>query len=115
MATRETNQPKGLSATIIVLGIAVMLLLAVVPLLTIEGTEFGGSDGLGAETVKHINPDYDETWTANIWEPPGGETESMLFALQAAVGGILIGYFFGYKRGQKVASDQVESKRLRPE
>ena len=30
----------------------------------------------------------------------GGEIESLLFALQAAIGAIIIGYFFGYWRGQ---------------
>ena len=29
-----------------------------------------------------------------------GEIESLLFALQAAIGAIIIGYFFGYWRGQ---------------
>ena len=28
------------------------------------------------------------------------EIESLLFALQAAIGAIIIGYFFGYWRGQ---------------
>ncbi len=38
--------------------------------------------------------DY-EPWFSNIWEPPSGEIESMLFALQAALGAGFIGYFFG--------------------
>lgn len=106
-----SGQKQGMSLGMIALAVIVMILLAVIPLLTIEGTEFGGSDGLGADTVKEINPDYDETWIANIWAPPGGETESMLFALQAVFGGILIGYFFGYKRGQKsaLAATPIES------
>ena len=33
-------------------------------------------------------------------EPPSGEIESLLFALQAAIGAIIIGYAFGYWRGQ---------------
>ena len=39
-------------------------------------------------------------WFSSIWEPPSGEIESLLFALQAAIGAIIIGYFFGYWRGQ---------------
>ncbi len=35
------------------------------------------------------------------WEPPSGEIESCLFALQAAVGGILVGGVFGFWMGQK--------------
>ena len=33
-------------------------------------------------------------------EPPSGEIESLLFALQAAIGAVIIGYFFGYWRGK---------------
>ena len=39
-------------------------------------------------------------WFSSIWEPPSGEIESLLFALQAAIGAIIIGYAFGYWRGQ---------------
>jgi len=35
-----------------------------------------------------------------IFIAPFGEIESLLFALQAAIGAIIIGYFFGYWRGQ---------------
>ena len=35
------------------------------------------------------------------WVPPSGEIESALFALQAAIGGIMVGLVFGYWIGQK--------------
>ena len=75
-------------------------LLATIPLFVVQDSEFGGSDGAGSEAVERIAPEYDTGWVTNFWEPPGGETESMLFALQATAGGILIGYFFGYMRGK---------------
>ena len=34
------------------------------------------------------------------WEPPSGEIEACLFALQAAAGGFLVGGVFGYWLGQ---------------
>jgi cobalt/nickel transport protein len=37
-------------------------------------------------------------WYQSIYEPPSGEIESLLFALQAAVGSLIIGYFLGYYR-----------------
>ena len=40
-----------------------------------------------------------QPWAQSIWEPPSGEIESLLFALQAAFGAIIIGYFLGYYRG----------------
>ena len=58
---------------------------------------FGGSDDAAGEAVEASG--Y-EPWTQSIWEPPSGEIESLLFALQAAIGAIIIGYFFGYWRGQ---------------
>jgi cobalt/nickel transport protein len=85
---------------VVIAGIVAIILLAAIPLFTVHGTEFGGADGAGSELIEEIAPDYDPTWISNIWEPPGGETESMLFALQAVAGGILIGYLFGYKRAE---------------
>lgn len=58
---------------------------------------FGGSDDKGADGVSETG--Y-EPWFSSLWEPPSGEIESLLFALQAAIGAIIIGYFFGYWRGQ---------------
>ena len=84
----------------IVAGVLTIVLLMVIPLITINDSEFAGADGRGSEVVAEIAPDYDSEWVTNIWEPPGGETESMLFALQATVGGLLIGYTFGYLRGR---------------
>lgn len=81
---------------------AVMLLLvcvviAVVPLITIRDSEFGGADGAAEELITEINPEY-EAWAAPIVEPPGGETESLLFCLQAALGAGIFGYGFGVLR-----------------
>ena len=89
----------NLSGGAIIAGILVIVLLMAIPLLLFPDSEFGGSDGAGSETVARIAPTYDTEWVTNLWAPPGSETESMLFALQAALGGILIGYFFGYMRG----------------
>lgn len=59
---------------------------------------FGGSDDAAGEAVEKTGF---KPWASAIWEPPSGEIESLLFALQAAIGAIIIGYFFGYWRGQK--------------
>ncbi len=96
-----TEQKKsGSSTTWILLGLVV--LLAVLGLLLNPGSEFGGADGAAEEAITEIAPDY-EPWFANIWEPPGGETESLLFALQAALGAGFVGYYLGLKRGEKRA------------
>ena len=60
------------------------------------GGEFGGSDDKGGDTVEDLSPGY-EPWLNGIfggWELPG-ETESLLFTLQAAIGALIIGYCLG--------------------
>jgi len=45
-----------------------------------------------------------------LWEPPSGEIESLLFAVQAAIGGIILGYFLGLWRGQASCKNKEEDK-----
>lgn len=76
-----------------------VVLLAIVPLMIVNDSEFGGADGEAEEMIGEINPDY-EPWFESFWEPPGGETESLLFALQAALGAGFLGYYIGLRRGK---------------
>ena len=81
---------------------AVCIILFIAPLVMFSGLGedegyFGGSDDAASE---QIEASHYEPWFSSIWEPPSGEIESLLFALQAAIGAIIIGYFFGYWRGQ---------------
>ncbi len=99
MATNVSNRSKSGGSTTWLLLLAVVL-LAIIPLFLHPGSEFGGADGQAEEVIAEINPDV-EPWFGPIWEPPGGETESLLFALQAAIGAGLIGYYFGLKRGER--------------
>ncbi len=96
------------SLALYLFGIVAIVVLTILPFVVASGGEFAGADEAGSAAVASIAPDYDSTWIQSIWEPPSGETESMLFALQAAAGGLLIGYFFGYKRGQKRAVEQSQ-------
>ncbi|MCX7861348.1 MAG: energy-coupling factor ABC transporter substrate-binding protein, partial [Chloroflexus sp.] len=76
----------------------------------IENSEFPGADMLAEKAIQEIAPDA-EPWFRPLWEPPGSETESLLFALQAAIGAGFIGYFFGRQQGRKEAT----AKSARPE
>lgn len=82
-----------------ILLIIIVVLLAVVPLFIQQGAEFGGADGQAEEVITQINPDY-QPWFSSLWEPPSGEVESLLFALQAALGAGFTGYYLGYVRGR---------------
>jgi cobalt/nickel transport protein len=78
----------------------VIVAIAVIPLLLNTNSEFGGADGAAEEAITAINPDY-EPWFGSILEPPGGETESLLFCLQAGIGAGIFGFGFGYLVARK--------------
>lgn len=79
--------------------------IVIFPLLTIKDSEFGGADGEAEGIITEINPDY-EPWAESLIEPPGGETESLLFSLQSAFGAGIIGLGFGYFIGRKKHSEE---------
>ncbi|MDV0447054.1 Cobalt transport protein CbiN [Methanosarcinaceae archaeon Ag5] len=82
---------------IIYLLVAILLLFGIyfIYQTTIMDSEFGGADGEAMDYVHEIDPNY-EPIAEPLWEPPGGETESLLFCLQGAIGALIIGWFFGY-------------------
>lgn len=85
----------GLVNWLLVLGVVV---LAAVPLLVIgSDTEFAGADGVAVERIDGTG--Y-EPWFAPLFEP-SAETASGLFALQAAIGGGVLGYVFGVIRTRR--------------
>lgn len=83
--------------TIVVL-ILIVIGLVVTPLYLYNGQEdvFGGSDDSASSVIEDNG--Y-KPWFNSIWEPPSGEIESLIFALQAAIGALIIGFILGYWRG----------------
>ena len=99
--------------------IAAVVALTVFPLVNIDAPApgpdgeqaeiFVGTDGQAKEIIQELAPDY-RPWFSSILEPPSGEIESLLFALQAALGAGIIGYYLGYCRGRaKTADTSVDS------
>lgn len=82
--------------------ILIILVIAItaIPLFIAKDAEFSGADGQAKELICLINNNY-KPWFKPLWEPPSGEVESLLFALQAAIGAGFIGYFIGHARGRK--------------
>ena len=74
--------------------IGLVILLAAFPLWYCRDAEFGGADGMAGELVEESDPDF-EPWFQPILEPASGEVESMLFALQAAIGAGVVGFILG--------------------
>ncbi|MDP8306525.1 MAG: energy-coupling factor ABC transporter substrate-binding protein [Candidatus Chlorobium antarcticum] len=79
--------------------ILIVVGLAVFPLMTMKDAEFAGADGQAEEAITVINPQY-EPWFESFWSPPGGEIESMLFSLQAALGAGVLGYGIGFLKAK---------------
>ena len=95
---------------VVVLLLALCLVIAIVPLATISDSEFGGADGEAEALITEIDPDY-EPWATSVIELPGAETESLLFCVQAALGGIVLGYGFGYYRARSKYSNEYSKER----
>lgn len=72
------------------------------------GTEpFAGSDAQAESAITETAPGY-EPWFSSVFEPPSGEIESGLFALQAALGAGVLGYYFGVARTRRRLVDAAE-------
>ncbi len=80
---------------VLLLGLAALIVAA--PLVVAPDAPFGGTDDAASQVVAASNPGY-EKWTEPLWQPPGKEVESSLFALQAAFGAGLLGYVLGRRR-----------------
>lgn len=86
------------SGTLYIAGFAVIAVMVIATLAygAANGFEFGGADDAAEGIIDKIDPGF-IPWIEGIWgsyELPG-ETESLLFALQAAIGALIIGFFIG--------------------
>ncbi|MEX0168371.1 energy-coupling factor ABC transporter substrate-binding protein [Streptomyces sp. LMG1-1-1.1] len=92
----------------------VVVALAVLPLALGLGDHkeqpFTGSDGEAETAVSELAPDY-EPWFSPLYEPPSGEIESALFALQAALGAGVLAYYFGLRRGRRQGEARAAAAR----
>ncbi|MBA2875919.1 energy-coupling factor ABC transporter substrate-binding protein [Thermaerobacillus caldiproteolyticus] len=88
-----------------------LLLLAVIlvaaPLSFIRHSEFGGTDDKAEKAIQAIDPKY-KPWFETIFEPPGGEIETLLFSVQAAIGAGVIGYIIGVYKGRAGRRDEAK-------
>ncbi|MFJ8128975.1 energy-coupling factor ABC transporter substrate-binding protein [Streptomyces hydrogenans] len=87
--------------------------LAVLPLALGLGDHkeepFTGADAEAETAITEIRPDY-EPWFSPLYEPPSGEIESALFALQAALGAGVLAYYFGLRRGRRQGEQRAAAR-----
>jgi cobalt/nickel transport protein len=88
--------------------IAIVAVLAFIAIFIVTSTimpyaKFSGSDEEGSTQISSLTGIPEENFTPLIpqWVPPSGEIEAALFGIQAAVGGIILGFVFGYWIGRK--------------
>ncbi len=93
-----------------------VVLLVVLPLAFVHGS-FTGSDDQGSAAIAALRPGF-KPWFHSIWTPPSPEIESLLFALQAAIGASVIGYVLGRAHGASIARGEgqktAETKQTAP-
>lgn len=74
--------------------------IAILPLLTLKGAEFGGSDDAGSQMVSEILGEEYEPWFTPVLETLihgelPGEVESLLFCIQTGIGVGILAFFMG--------------------
>lgn len=90
---------KNKKRTVIIL-LIIAILIAVVPLFTLKGAEFGGSDDAGSQVVSEITGREYEPWFTPVMEKwiggeLPGEVESLLFCVQTGIGVGVIAFIMG--------------------
>ncbi len=73
------------------------------------GELFEGADSRAQQAISRIAPDY-KPWFSPVLEPSSNEIASLLFALQAALGAGVIGYWLGLSKARTRASEAAASE-----
>ena len=74
--------------------VALAVLITAFPIIVLKDSEFMGTDSQVEGAVAELNAEY-TPWAESWFTPSSSEVESMLFALQAAIGGCIVGFGFG--------------------
>lgn len=84
----------------VIILLAVAVLIALIPLFTLRGAEFGGSDDAGSKVVSEITGTDYKPWATPVMEKwiggeLPGEVESLLFCVQTGIGVGILAFFMG--------------------
>ncbi|MCX6675234.1 MAG: energy-coupling factor ABC transporter substrate-binding protein [Methanothrix sp.] len=96
---------------LLTLGVIVLFIAAFAYVSSTQNHEWSGADGQAKDVISDLTGGTYIPWFQSIYQPPSGEIESLLFALQAAVGSLIIGYFLGYYRAMaKIKAGEAVQK-----
>jgi cobalt/nickel transport protein len=99
----------------VIILLALAVLIAIIPLLTLKGAEFGGSDDAGSKVVSSITGTEYKPWFKPVMETwiggeLPGEIESLLFCVQTGIGVGIIAFLMGrFVERNKKENSQKES------
>ena len=84
----------------VIILLIIAALIALIPLFTLKGAKFGGSDDAGSKVVSEITGTDYKPWVKPVMETwIGGklpsEIESLLFCLQTGIGVGVLSFFLG--------------------
>jgi cobalt/nickel transport protein len=89
-----------LVTALLVLGVVALF---AVPLVLDRGrSDYAGTDSQATAVIEESDPGY-TPWFSSLFAPSSPEVQSGLFALQAALGGGVLGYALGRLRGRRAA------------
>lgn len=84
-----------------------VLVLALGPLLVLQGREFGATDGNFTAAIEADHPSY-QPWFEPVIKDSGPEVQTFLFAAQAGIGAGVAGYILGLYKGRSERHERDE-------
>ena len=95
--------------------LVIAALIAFIPLFTLRGAEFSGSDDAGSETVSKITGTEYKPWIKPVMEQwiggeLPGEVESFLFCVQTGIGVGVVAFIMGRFVERKKQEKQQHAK-----
>ena len=85
-----------------------VVVLALAPLLMLQGKQFGATDSSNSTAIQEIQPDY-KPWFNSVIKPSGSEVQTFLFAAQAGIGAGIAGYILGLYKGRSERREKDKS------